>query len=724
MEFSRKQIIMIFWAALAALVLLPFIFRASLSLVNTVFGRPDLSMLEDYRPIGSIEIYDFEDNFVGVLQGKEDRQVVKLGQISTYMKQSLLAAEDNDFFHHKGFSIMGLFRAVTNNLMAGRIVQGGSTLTQQMVKNLFINEDERYKRTFSRKIRELLIAIEVEDRYDKEKILEIYLNQVYFGSRAYGIERAAQRYFSKPASKLTLLESTYLAGLLTAPSYLSTHFAEAHKRQLYVLEQMYKHGYITEKEYKAATKAKMVFKPGGGNLSKYPYYFSYVEQELRKRFSSEDLRKTGLKVYTGLDPVAQEAAARALDLGIQNAPPGINQAALVSIDIETAEIRALVGGVGNYWEFQFNRAINPHTLGSAFKPFVYLTAFMKGVVDPNTIIVDEPTDFGNWVPKNFDGQYKGPITVRTALIQSRNIPAVKVAQKAGIKDVIEVAHRAGLKSPIDPYLPSALGACAFTPVEVATAYGTLARGGVHMESILIRKITDSRGNLLEKNEAIPRNALPERHVAELVEIMKDVVTMGTGAAANIPGRIIAGKTGTADGSRDTWFTGFTADTVTTIWAGNEMNKEVHSKSATGGGVPAWSWHQYMTEYLRERPRPVRGFSFASDYITVMVDPLTGLLATDRTSNPVAQRFKPGTEPTQYSPDPDEDASEDNKEGDQAESESKRKYYSTTEQQASSTDERIKALSEESSKSDKPAPKPYRPRVEIIPQPKNFRINVE
>ncbi len=719
MQFNRKQIIMIFWAVLAALVFLPFLFRASLSLVNTVFGRPDLSMLEDYRPIGSIEIYDFEDNFVGVLQGKEDRQVVNLNQISTYMKQAILAAEDNEFFHHKGFSLMGLFRAVSNNIMAGRIVQGGSTLTQQMVKNLFINEDERYKRTLARKIRELLIAIEVEDRYDKEKILEIYLNQVYFGNRAYGIERAAQRYFTKPAARLNLEESAYLAGLLTAPSYLSTHFPEAQKRQHYVLGQMREHGYITEAEYNKSLKTKINFKPGGANLSKYPYYFSYVEQELRKRFSSEDLRKTGLKVYTGLDPMAQDAANNALELGIQNAPPGINQAALVSIDVETAEIRALVGGVGNFWEYQFNRATNPHTLGSAFKPFVYLTAFMKGVVDSNSIIVDEPTDFGNWAPKNFDGQYKGPITVRTALVLSRNIPAVKIAQKVGIKDVIEVARRAGLTSPMDPNLSLALGSAAFTPLEVATAYATLARGGVHMDSILIRKITDSKGNLLEKNEAVPKNAIPERYVAELVEIMKDVVTMGTGVAANIPGRVIAGKTGTADGSRDTWFTGFTADTVTTIWAGNEQNREVHSRSATGGGIPAWVWHQYMTNYLRERPKPVRAFSFASDYITVMIDPLTGLLATDRTPNPVAQRFKPGTEPQRYAPDPEGD-NEDNTE--QSESESKGKYYSTTEQEESSSDQRIKSLGSEPSKTEKASPKPYKPRVEIIPQPKNFRID--
>ncbi|NQY80869.1 MAG: PBP1A family penicillin-binding protein [Candidatus Caenarcaniphilales bacterium] len=652
---SNKIII----AILLLIIASPFLFKASLPIINKFLGAPSLSILEDYQPIGSIEIYDHENNFVGVLQGKEDRQVVQLEQISDYAKKALLAAEDNQFFRHSGFSFQGFLRALIKNIKAGKIVQGGSTLTQQMVKNLFIKEDERYKRTIKRKIIELLIAFEVENKYDKEKILEIYLNQVYFGNLAYGIERAAQRYFSKHAADLNLLESSYLAALLTAPSYLSANLEKAQVRQQYVLDRMLELGYISKEEYTNADLKALKFNKSKGNFSKFPYFFSYVEHELNKRFTRNQLKTTGLKVYTSLDPDAQREAKKYLNLGVKNAAAGINQGALVSIDVETAQIRALVGGVGNFWDYQYNRATNPHTLGSGFKPFVYLTAFMQGVIDPGSIIKDEPLILDDpssesmiWSPQNFDLEFHGPITARAALIFSRNIPAIKVAMKTGVKNIIKTAHQAGLKSNMMPILSLALGSQAFAPLEVAGAYSTLARGGVRIEPILIRKIVDINGRTLEQNEPIPHEALSQRHVGQLVEIMKDVVNYGTGAYAKLPGREIAGKTGTADGSRDIWFTGFTPDTVTTVWAGNENNKEVLSRYATGGSTPAWIWREYMTAYYKANPQPANAFLFTNHYKTVKIDPLTGLLATDYTPNPVLQRFIPGTEPKRYAPIPD------------------------------------------------------------------------
>lgn len=641
------------------IILSPFLLRLSLPILNKILGAPKLSILEDYQPIGSIEIYDYKDNFVGVLQGKEDRQVVKLSQISDYMKQAVLAAEDSDFFHHSGFSFTSILRAMVTNLKAGRIVQGGSTISQQMVKNLFIKEDDRYKRTFSRKILELLIAFEVEARYSKERILEIYLNQVYFGNLAYGIERASQRYFSKPASKLNIQESAYLAGLLTAPSYLSAHLDDALKRQRYVLEKMFDNGYISKADYDKALNTELKFQPSKGNLSLFPYYFSYIEQELAKRFSRNDLKSMGLKVYTGLDPVAQRLAKQSLNLGVTNAAAGINQGALVTIDVETAQIRALVGGVGDFWQYQYNRATNIHTIGSGFKPFTYLTAFKNGVIDPSSIIDDSPLSIpdvssatGYWRPHNFDDEFHGPMTARAALIFSRNIPTIKVAMRTGIKNIIETAHAAGIKTEMRPLLSLALGAQAFSPLEVATAYSTFARGGVRIDPILIRKITDAHGKVLEINEPVPVSSLPEHHVAQLVNILEDVVRMGTGGLARIPGRTMAGKTGTADGSRDIWFTGFTPDYVTTIWCGNENNKEVLSRYATGGSTPAWIWREYMTKYYEAKPRPNRKFHFSDDYKLIAIDPLTGLLATKYTPNPVFKRFVPGTEPTEASPVPD------------------------------------------------------------------------
>jgi 1A family penicillin-binding protein len=644
-----------FWVIIIIIMAL-FFSRPALPVINRILGMPDLSILEDYRPLGNIEIYDYKDEFVGVLQGEEDRQVVKLSQISDYAIQAVLAAEDSEFFKHHGFSLTSIGRALATNIKAGRVVQGGSTISQQMVKNLFIKEDQRYERTMSRKVKELLIAFEVENRYSKEKILEIYLNQVYFGNLAYGIERASQRYFSKPASKLTLLEASYLAGLLTAPTYMSKNLKAALERQRYVLQKMFDNGYINKQDYDKALKSKLEFKYSKGNMSLFPFYFSYVEQQLMKRYSANELKSLGLKVYTALDPIAQKLAEESLDIGIKNAAYGINQGALVTIDVETGEIRALVGGVGDYWSNQYNRATGPHTLGSAFKPFVYLTAFAEGLIDPSTIIVDDELRIpdvsqpgGFWVPQNFDEEYHGSMTVRAALTFSRNIPAIKTAMKAGMDDIIDTAHKAGLTSKMEPVLSTALGSAAFSPLEVATAYSTLARGGVFVEPILIRKVVDRKGKVMEVNKANPKSKLSEIHVSQLVSILKDVVKFGTGTLGNIPNREVAGKTGTADGSRDIWFVGFTPDYVTSVWCGNERNKEVLSRYATGGSTPAWVFQDYMTKLYDARPEPVRDFNFKEDYKLVAIDPLTGLLASKHTPNPVYKRFIPGTEPKEYAP---------------------------------------------------------------------------
>lgn len=719
---------------LLLLVSLPFMVKKTIPVFNRVMGLPSLSILEDYQPIGSIEIYDYQDNFVGVLQGQEDRQVVKLNQISDYMKRAILAAEDSDFYRHSGFSFTGFIRAIAKNIKAGKLVQGGSTITQQMVKNLFIKEDERYKRTLRRKIIELLIAIEVEQKYDKDKILEIYLNQVYFGNRAYGIERAAQRYFSKPASKLDLVESSFLAGLLTAPSYLAKNKDKAFERQKYVLLRMQENGYITAKEYEEAIKAELKFKKSEGNFSKFPYYFSLVEHELKKRFNRSELMQTGLKVYTGLDPVAQRLAKRSLNIGVKNAAAGINQGALVSIDVETAQVRALVGGVGDFWKYQYNRATNVHTLGSAIKPFVYLTAFMKGVIDPDSIILDEELELEDlstesmvWAPKNFDDEFHGPITARAALIFSRNIPAIKVGMKTGIKDIIETAEKAGFKSEMRPLLSLALGAQAFSPLEVAGAYSTLARGGTQIDPILIRKITDSKSRVLEINRPTPKQALPERYVGMVVDILRDVVRYGTGALANIPDKVIAGKTGTADGSRDIWFVGFTADTVSVVWAGNENNKEVASRYATGGSTPAWIWKEFMSNFYKEKPRPTRGFSFTNNYIEVMVDPLTGLLATEYTPNPVKKRYAPGTQPKRYAPTPRGIKAVSRKE------KSRSSFLDLGRNKLSEEDEKIRTIKKDKRyKKEKYADDRRKAidddeesaKIEIIPMPKFFKIEKE
>ena len=659
MQFNRALITKTAIILIILGILSTAVFFISLPILNKFFGANDLSAFENYQPVGSVEIYDYRDEFVGVLQGEEDRQVVKLNQISDNLIQALLAAEDSNFFKHNGFSLTAVTRAFFVNLKAGKVVQGGSTITQQMVKNLFIKEDQRYRRTLTRKVRELLIALEVEKRYSKEKILEIYLNQVYFGKRAYGIERAAQRYFSKTAKELNINEASYLAGLLTAPSYLAQNYDKARARQMYVLDKMLENGFINKEEHAQAKKQDVVFSYASGNLALFPYYFSLIEKELEKRFTEHEINAMGLKVYTGLDPVAQRLAERTLNLGVKSAASGIDQGAMVTIDVQSGEVRALVGGVGNFFENQFDRASNPHTLGSAFKPFVYLTAFIMGIVDPSTIIEDEEiripdvsAEDGFWIPQNFDHEFHGPLSVKAALVFSRNIPAIKIAQRTGIKNIIHTAQNAGMRSEMNSLLSLALGSQAFSPLEVTTAYSTLARGGTYIEPIVIRKIVDNKKNVLEVNRPKAKRTLPEIHVSQLVSILQDVVNYGTGTVAKIPNLTMAGKTGTADGSRDIWFVGFTPDYATAVWCGNDLNKKVLSRYATGGSTPAWIWKEYMTQYYQAKPMAPTGFAFKNDYRVVAIDPLTGLLATDYTPNPVYKRYLPGTEPKEFAPIPD------------------------------------------------------------------------
>lgn len=643
-----------FLLAIVILIVTLFIYT-SVSEINRFFGLPDLSSVTKYEPISSIELYDYRNNFVGFLQAEEDRKVVSIKHISPYLKRAVLAIEDKDFYDHGGIDPVGIVRAFFVNIKAGRIVEGGSTITQQLVKNLLIPEQER-GRTYTRKIKEILLAIELEQKVSKDKILELYLNQVFWGRRAYGALRAAQRYFGKDVSNLKLSEAAYLAGLLQAPSALSGDFKAAKERQKLVLSKMLQFGFITKDQYKAALKEKLYFNSTPGNLEAYPYYFTYVLKYLKERFNLDRLKGKGYKVYTSIDPVAQSTAERILNEEIKNAPYGVTQFALAGIDVKTAQVRVLVGGVGNFWEHQWNRATNAHTIGSAFKPFTYVTAFKEGIIDPDTKIKDAkialPDGVGMlWTPKNFDGKYWGDITVRRALTFSRNIPAVKVASRVGIEKIIETAKACGIESTLDPHLAVALGSCALTPLETASAYSTFARGGIYIKPILVRRIEDPQGRIIEKNDPVPKSAINPYAVASLVSILQDVVKMGTGTLAKLPDRPVAGKTGTSDKSRDVWFIGFTPDFSAAIWGGNDNYQPIHGKHVTGGAIVARVWKIFMEEYYKEKQLPPGNFPDDPPMKEYLVDPLTGLLATEYTPNPVKRRFYNGTEPKEYAPVP-------------------------------------------------------------------------
>lgn len=567
---------------------------------------PDISILERYEPIEAIQIFDKFDHLTCTVEGDEDRRVVSLRQITQQMQQAILAAEDHHFYEHHGINPISIVRASLVNLQAGQVKEGGSTITQQLVKNLFFEESGR---NFTRKIKEAFIASEIERRYPKDKILEMYLNQVYFGNGAYGIERAASRYFDKSAASLSLAESAFLAGLVKAPSELSnpSNRKVATARQREIIGKMVEYGYITPKQGESARKEKLKFKVGTNPLQKYPFYISYVLEQLRGRFSQAEMRKQGLRIFTNLDPHVQELAEQALNAGIAKAPKGVKQGALVAIQVKDGSVLALVGGVGNFWKNQWNRATNPHTVGSAFKPFVYLTAFVKRTFSPDSLIDDSPVTIKQgwglplWQPKNFDHKYMGKITLRKALTLSRNIPSIKIAQQVGIESIIETARLAGISSKLDPNLSLALGSSAVSPLELAGAYATFARSGVSIRPQIIRKIENTRGQIIENFEPRYDKAFDAEPVAELVDILQDVVKYGTGTQAKLPDRPVAGKTGTADAGKDIWFAGFTPDMVAVLWGGNDENLPIPGHNVTGGTVMAKIWKDFMQSYYGKYP---------------------------------------------------------------------------------------------------------------------------
>lgn len=573
---------------------------------------PDISLLERYEPIEAIQVYDRNDKLVCTVEGDEDRRVVSLSQIAPQMQQAILAAEDHHFYEHHGFNPVSFVRAFLVNMHAGHVVEGGSTITMQLVKNLFFEEAGR---TMGRKVKEVFISSEIERRYPKDKILEMYLNQVYFGNGAYGIERAASRYFDRSGASLDLAQSAFLAGLVKAPSDLAdpSNRKAAISRQMEIIDKMVEYGYITPGQANIAKKEKLEFKKGVNPLQKYPYYVSYVLDQLRGRFSQTEMRKQGLRVFTNLDPAVQDLGEKVLNQGISKAPKGVTQGALVCVQVKDCAVLAIVGGVGNYWKNQWNRATNPHTAGSCFKPFVYLTAFQKRTFSPDSIIDDSPISIKQgwglpiWQPKNFDHKFMGKITLRKALTNSRNVPSVKIAQAVGIQSIIETARLAGITSKLDPNLSLALGSSAVSPLELAGAYSTFARGGIAIHPQVIRKIENTRGQIIESFESRYDKAFDSEAVAELVSILQDVVRVGTGTQAKFADRPVAGKTGTADAGKDIWFTGFTPDMVTCVWGGNDENEPIPGHNVTGGTVMAKIWHSFMDAYYQGHPTPPGNF---------------------------------------------------------------------------------------------------------------------
>ncbi|RAX43349.1 transglycosylase domain-containing protein [Rhizobium tropici] len=534
-------------------------------------------------------------------RGTTGGEAVALGDMSPYIPEAIVAIEDRRFYSHFGFDPIGLGRAVVTNVLTGHAVQGGSTLTQQLAKNLFLSPD----RTLERKVQEVLLALWLEHKYTKDQILTMYLNRVYFGSNAYGVEAASRRYFNKSAKDVNLGEAAMLAGLVKAPSRLSPARdpAAAEARAQLVLQAMHDQGFISEADIKTAmsqppTRSKSYW-TGAEN-----YVADMVMDQLPKLIGGDI--KEDLIVDTTLDMSLEEKAEKALEdvLAKDGKKLSASQASLVSVDA-TGAIRALVGG-RDYAQSQFNRAVTAKRQpGSAFKPFVYTAALEAGLT-PNSIRNDMPVKIGNWAPENYEQRYSGPVTLATAVAQSLNTVAAQLVAEIGPDQVIKVARRLGIESDLQANASIALGTSEVSLLELTSAYATFMNGGFKVAPHVITKVTTASGKVLyQANTDNPERVLNPDIVANMNAMMAGVIAYGTGKAARIPGWQAAGKSGTTQSFRDALFVGFTSHLTTGVWFGNDDGKSM--RKVTGGGLPAKAWKEFMVAAHKGiTPTPIFG----------------------------------------------------------------------------------------------------------------------
>lgn len=566
---------------------------------------PDVRVLESYSPTETSYIYDVKGRLLTRLHGEANRDVVPLEDISPELKQAVLAIEDSHFYQHQGINPTSIARALVVNWQSGEVVEGASTITMQLVKNVFLSSE----RTFSRKLAEAILALRVEQVFTKDEILEMYLNTIYWGHNNYGVETAAQSYFQKPASELNLAEATMMAGLIQAPERYSPFidYGATKARQATVINRMEEIGWVTPQVADGMIKQPLlVGKPTAWQQSKLPAVTEAVTAELKERFGEETVTEGGLRVQTTIDfffqqmaeETVQDAHQELLNRGLRSA-----QLAIVAVDPRTHFVKAMVGSV-DHDKSQFNRALRSRRQpGSSFKPFVYYTAFASGKYTPSSTIKDTPVKYrdgnGYYRPKNYGGGFAGEMSLRKALMQSRNIPAVKLGQAVGLDNVIDVARQLGIESPLQPVVSLPLGSVGVTPLEMAGAYATFANNGWHSDPTFIVRVTDSQGNVLLDNQPEPKLLLDQWAVASLNNVLQGVVQSGTGTSAQI-GRPAAGKTGTTSSERDVWFVGYVPQLATAVWIGNDDYRPL-GYGVTGGGFAAPVWRKFMLRALEGQP---------------------------------------------------------------------------------------------------------------------------
>jgi penicillin-binding protein 1A len=651
---------LLYWGAVAAVWGLIF-----LVVFFAVFARglPDTSALYEIDRQPSITYLDRNGALIAT-RGTQQAPPADLEALPDYVPAAFIAIEDRRFYYHPGFDPIGMARAIAANMRAGRVVQGGSTLTQQLAKNLFLTPDQNMRR----KVQELMLAVWLEMKFSKQEILALYLNRVYFGAGAYGIEAASQRYFDKSARQLTVAEAALLAGLLKAPSRYSpvAESTRAASRATVVLNEMEEAGVITA-EQRAAAVLEPVRVSRTLATQHAQYFIDWLDKQIRGLVGepAEDMI-----VETTLDLTLQTAAERNVRRILdRDGSRGVQQAALVALDGE-GRVRAMIGGA-SYADSQFNRAVDARRqAGSAFKPFVYLAALEAGYT-PQTPVVDEPIRIGNWSPRNYSGGHMGQITLATAVAQSVNTVAAGVADQIGRDSVARAARRLGITSRIGLEPAMALGAVEVSPIDMAQAYDAFANGGRRVEAFGINRIRTPQGRLIYQRGARPDDraqAINNPPLYYLNQMLRGVISGGTGRSAAIAGRDLAGKTGTTSDYKDAWFVGYTGGFVTAVWVGKDDNTAM--RGVTGGSSPAAIWRGFMeaalprlnVQRIPDGPAMPEGWQ-APDPVGDLMNSLEDGAQPYEPVEPEPDPYAPGPAPAQpvvrpTSPQPDQDLRRD------------------------------------------------------------------
>ncbi|MCD4813811.1 PBP1A family penicillin-binding protein [bacterium] len=655
-----------FWTWKRILILCFFvIFSAGtgigLGILFTYLGEiPLVSDLKAYKPSLSTKIFDAKGRKITELFS-EKRTLVGLDDIPLHLQNAILAIEDKNFYHHFGVDFSDVVRSSIVNLMSGTYRQGFSTITMQLPRNMFLTK----KKTLERKIKEIILAFQIEQTYTKREILEMYLNQIYLGSGAYGVEAAALKYFGKHIADLTLPECALIAGLPRAPNRYNPYRNpdKALQRRNLVLSQMHRLDYITMDEMIEAKLSLIELSSVQDIIA--PYFIEHVRRQLEDRYGSNAIYKSGLKVYTTLDIDLQKMAQTAMADGILEAEafikprmqvvagqePETIQCALVLIEPSSGEIKAFIGG-RDFKKSKFNRAIQAQRQpGSAFKPFIYATAFEHGFTQAD-IILDTPVVFkddnGNvWKPENFSNKFRGPTTLRTALTKSRNVIAVKLLDKVGIRNVIALATTLGIKSPLKPYLTLALGASEINLLELVSAYGCFPNRGIHVDPFSIRKVENDNGEILEETTPYQQEVLNPVTAALMTNLLENVVNRGTGYTVRRLGfkYPAGGKTGTTNDYTDAWFLGFTSEYVGGVWIGLDSHNSM-GRGTTGGKVASPIWTRlFLSIYENRAPK---NFVYPESVELTRFCNQSGLLPNPGCKQHLSQgAFAIGTAPTEH-----------------------------------------------------------------------------